>query len=98
MNPVRYWMRIATASNPKRCPQTRDQVISLFTANIIVFLIANSIALLSHILVVALPIIAPIIIIATLVLMVFMMISLFSRMRKVTVWRQKMGEKNKPAE
>ena len=99
MNPIRYWMKVTIASNPKKMPQTLKQAISVLVSNIIVMAMVTSFSLGSHILVVAFPVLAPIIILVTLALMIFMMISLFIRMRRVTAWRSyKIAGKDKPAE
>lgn len=97
MNPLRYWTRITVASNPKEMPRTARQVASIFIANFIVLLIIGSIHLVSSIVVAILPITAPIVALFLLVAMIFMMVTLFMRMCRVTAWRLKSKE-DKPAE
>lgn len=89
MNPLRYWMRLTIASNPKKQPRSLKDVVSLFLANLIVLVVVASVSLASHILTVLIPALAPEITILTLAVMFFMMFSLFLRMRRVTMWRQK---------
>ncbi len=99
MNPIRYWMKVTIAANPKKMPQTPKQAINIFVANAIVLLIANLIPLVSHITIVLLPLeLGMIVFLGTLVLMLAMLISFFRRMRKVTAWRYKIAEKDKPVE
>ena len=99
MNPVRYWMRIVIAANPKKMPRTPKQAINIFVANATVLLIANLIPLVSHITIILLPLeLGMIVFLGTLVLMLAMLISIFGRMRRVTAWRHKVLEKDKPVE
>jgi ABC-type polysaccharide/polyol phosphate export permease len=76
-------------------PQTAGQAMSIFVANLIVLLIVASFSLMSHIMIVLFPVMAPILALFTLALMLFMFVSLFLRMRRVSEWRYK---KEKPVE
>ncbi|MHB9019295.1 MAG: hypothetical protein ACYC3G_00250 [Minisyncoccota bacterium] len=93
MNFVKYWMRVTITSNPKKMPQTVGQVMNIFIANCIVLLMVSSFTLISNIMIVMFPTIAPIIFLVTLASMLFMFVSLFLRMRKVSEWRYKSEKK-----
>lgn len=94
---MRYWARIVIASNPKRGSRTLGQVIGVFTANIVVSLMALSLGYVSRIMIALFPAMAPVIALFTLFIMLYMFVSLFRRMWKVNKWRYKQEEKNKPA-
>jgi len=82
-------MRLVIASNPKVLPCNLRQLIGVFIANTTVIMIVSFFSFASHVLVAFFSLFAPVIIIATLALMLFMMFSLFLRMRRVTMWRQR---------
>lgn len=95
MNPVRYWVRVITAANPKEKPYTLEQSLNCLIGNVIVALIVASFGTVFHIMLESFPLWAPVTATVTLALTLFMFISLCLRMRKVSKWRYKM---EKPAE